>query len=142
MGEFIEEVNTVFDELDPENEVIRVDELNKMKNDARLALRKNEKEVKDKLAQLLAEHEENRPLSKSELKTAEQNVLKVKKRIGFIKEKSVEVKNKILKVKKAAEMTDNEVRESIIESRDWEKSVKEIVSNKEKAEEDSVGLDI
>ena len=69
--EFIEEVNTVFDELDPENEVMRVDELNKMKNDARLALRKNEKEVKDKLAQLLAEHEENRPLSKSELKTAE-----------------------------------------------------------------------
>ena len=68
--------------------------------------------------------------------------MKLKKRMGFIKEKSVEVKNVILKAKKAAEMTDNEIRECIIESRDWEKSVKEIVSRKEKAEEDSVGLDI
>ena len=99
-------------------------------------------EVKNRLTQLLAKYEENKPLSKGEQKIAENNVMKLKKRMGFIKEKSVEVKNVILKAKKAAEMTDNEIRECIIESRDWEKSVKEIVSRKEKAEEDSVGLDI
>ena len=39
-------------------------------------------------------------------------------------------------------MTDNKIRECIIESGGWEISVKEIVSSKEKAEEDSVGLNI
>ena len=140
--EFVEKVNTVMDELDEDNEVLRVDVLKEIINNATLALKKNEKEVKEKIVELLADYEDKRPLSKSELRTAEQNVLKMKKRIGFIKEKSVDVKKKILMVKDAAEMTDNEVREWIIESRDWEKYVKEIVSNKEKAEEDSVGLDI
>ena len=49
---------------------------------------------------------------------------------------------KILKVKKVAEMTDNEVREHIIESKDWERSVKDLVLSREKAEEDLVGLDV
>ena len=140
--EFIEEVNTVIDDLDEEIETLRVDELNKIIDDATGALKKNENEVKNKVAQLLAEYEENRPLSKKEQKDAELNVLKMLKRIGFIKEKSVAIKNKILKVKKAAEMTDNEVREHIIESKEWEKSVKELVSSREKAEEDLVGLDV
>ena len=116
--EFIEEVNTVIDELDEENEKERVELLSKMKSDAKKALRDNENEVKNKLAELLANYEENKPLSKQELKVVEQNAQKLRKRMGFVKEKSVEIKNTILKAKKAAEMTDNEVRECIMDSKD------------------------
>ena len=44
--DFIEEVNTVIDELDEENEALRVEELNKMKTEATSALMKNENEPK------------------------------------------------------------------------------------------------
>ena len=81
--DFIEEVDTVLDELDSDNEDVRVEELNKFKDDAKSAFKKNEKEVKDKIAQLLVEYEENRPLSKSEVKTAENNILKIKNKLGL-----------------------------------------------------------
>ena len=45
--DFIEEVNTVIDELDEEEEALRVEELNKLMDDATSALMKNENEVKD-----------------------------------------------------------------------------------------------
>ena len=139
---FIEEVNTVIDLLDEDVEQVRVEEVNKFKLDATAAVKKNEKDVKARAAAVMAEFEANKPLTKLEKKTDELKILKIQKRIGFIKEKSVEVKNNVLKVKKTKDMTDNEVREFISESKEWDKAVKEIVKSKEIVEEDSVGLDL
>ena len=80
-------------------------------------------------------------MSAADKKEESLKVEKVKIRMGFIKEKAVEAKNKIIKVKAVQDMNDIEIRECMIESKNWESSIKEIINSKEKAEEDAVGID-
>ena len=126
--EFIENVHAVIDELDEENEQTRINEISKFEVDARNALKKNEKEVKEKIMSVVYENKKNN----LEDANGDLQILKVKKRIGFIKEKSVSIKNEILEVKEAKDMTDNEVRERIHESKEWEKQLKKLLARKKR----------
>ena len=98
---FIKDVNTVMVELDKENEQTRIDEISKVEANARNALEKNEKEVKEKIKEVINEN-----------KTKNSNVNHEQSENGDVQVlKSVSIKSEILKVKKAKEMTVNEVRE-------------------------------
>ena len=81
---FIENVHTVIDELDEEKEQTRINEISKFEIDARNALKKNEKEVKEKIMSVVNEND-------SEDVNGDVQILKIKKIIGFIKEKSVSI---------------------------------------------------
>ena len=59
-------------------------------------------------------------------------------RIGFSKEKANNVINKVLKMKRAEDMDDYEIREHLIKLEDWKSDDRDIVSSKEKVLEDAV----
>ena len=120
----------------------RVITVNKLIEDLRSKLQNNEVAVKNKVAEVMSAYEANKPMSAADKKEESLKVEKVKKRMGFIKEKATEAKKKIMKVKAVNEMNDIEIRECMMESKNWESLVKEIVNSKEKAEEDAVGIDI
>ena len=139
---FIEEANRLIDELTTvdSEEVAQVAEVEGLMDELSKKFKKNEKDVKEKILEALTVHDASRPLSQSERKLETQKTEKVRKRMGFIKEKSTDLKRKILQLKQAKDMSDTEVREHVAEVKDWERTAKEITSAKETAEEDSVGL--
>ena len=101
---FIKDVNTVMVELDKENEQTRIDEISKIEVNARNALEKNEKEVKEKIKAIINENKTKNP-KVNHAQESENGDIQVLK--------SVSIKNEMLKVKRAKEMTENEVREKI-----------------------------
>ena len=125
---FIEEANGLIDELTTvdSEEVAKVAEVEGLMDELIKKFKKNEKDVKEKILEAVAVHDASRPLSQSEKKMESQKTEKVKKRIGFIKEKSMDLKRKILQLKKAKDMTDTEVREHVAEVKDWERTAKGI----------------
>ena len=137
-----EDLYKVIDLLDPNTEQVRIDELETILSELNNAIKKNEREVKDKMTEILDQAAANKPPSEEDLKKEELKAQKLIKRIGFLKEKAVENKNKVLKLKKASEMTDNEIREKFIESKNWEKITAEMCKSKEDIEAESVGLNI
>ena len=141
---FMELANSLIDDLDDTkvDDEQRVIIVNQLKVDMRNKLKKNEIDVKNKVVEVIAAYEADKPLSAADKKTESLKVEKVMKRMGFIKEKANDAKTKILKVKSVNDMNDIEVRENMLESKNWESLVKEIVHHKEKAEEDAVGIDI
>ena len=58
-------------------------------------------------------------------------------RIGFSKEKANNVINKVLKMKRAEDMDDYEIREHLIKLEDWKSDDRDIVSSKEKVLKDA-----
>ena len=108
----------------------RVISVNKLIEDLRSKLQNNEVAVKNKVAEVMSAYEANKPMSAADKKEESLKVEKVKKRMGFIKEKATEAKKKIMKVKAVNEMNDIEIRECMMESKNWESLVKEIVNSK------------
>ena len=140
----IEEANTLLDEFVDEEgvDLPRVNEVNQLKSSLTMKMKKNEKEVKEKIVEVLAEHEGSRPLTEAEKKVESQKVEKIKKRMGFIKDKAKAAEAKVAQDKACEVLTDTEVREKMCEVKDLERLVQEIITSKEKAEEDAVGLDV
>ena len=120
----------------------RVAEVSGIKESLTKKLKDNEKEVKQKIAELVAAEDASKPLSEVEKKSESLKAEKVKKRMGFIKEKAFEMKQKVIKLKTVKEMSETEVRENMSEVNDWDSKLEKLVSDKQKAEEDSIGLDI
>lgn len=123
---FIDLANSLLDDLDDTeaDDEQRVIIVNQLKDGIRNNLKKNEIDVKNKVLEVIADYEANKPMSAIDKKTESLKVEKVKKRMGFIKEKANDAKNKILKVKSVNEMNDIEVREYMLESKSWESLVK------------------
>ena len=136
---FVAKVDNLIDRLEDEE---KIQEVNDLLDELSVKLKKNEKEVKEKLLQVVADYDASKPLSEADKKLKAEKVAKVKTRIGFIKEKAVDFKNGILKLKVAKDMSDNEIRENMVEVKDWKIKANELVSSKEKTIEDSVGIDI
>ena len=137
-----EDLDKVIDELDPESEVERIGELEDIMRELKKAIMKNEKEVKDKMTELINEAAATKPRSTEEVKREEEATLKLQKKIGFLKEEAVENKNMILKLKKASDMTDNEIRKKLVDSKAWEKKAADLRKTREHIEAESTCLNI
>ena len=74
---------------------IRINETSKLEVDARNALMKNEKVVKEKKMSIVNENKKNDWGDAN----FDVQILKIKKRIGLLKEKSVSIKTEILDVR-------------------------------------------
>ena len=85
-----EALDKVVDELDPDTEKERINELENIMSGLTSALKKNECEVKDKMTEILDQATANKPRSEDELKKEEHTKQKLIKRIGFLKEKALE----------------------------------------------------
>ena len=103
---------------------------------------KNEEEVNKRLLEILATHAENKPPSEATIKEEKLKVIKLNTRIGFIKEKAKSLKNTILGQEMVKDMTDNEVREGMMENKKLEEQIEKLILSQEKLEEDAVGIDI
>ena len=97
----------------------RVTVVNELIESLRSKLKNNEVAVKNKVAEVMSAYEANKPMSAKDKKEESLKVEKVRKRMGFIKEKAIEAKKRILKVKAVNEMNDIEIRECMMESKNW-----------------------
>ena len=120
----------------------RIQEVSAVVDEVTARVKENEVKVKNKVAEVVAAHEASKPPSKGEEEAKALQTQKLKKRIGYIKESATELKQKVLKVKKVKDMTDAEVREGMEDLKTWEKISLNLNNSKQKADEDSVGLDI
>ena len=138
---FKDAADAVIDLLDIELEALRVEEIEALVKETSTAIKKNEKEVKEKITEVKVQAVVSAPQSEVEKRMDNQKVEKLKKRMEFLKEKAAASE---LKIEDASptEMTDNEIREKFVESKDWEKVCKEMIKTKEEIEEDCIGLDI
>ena len=111
---YIEQIDEAWSELQ-ENETDRLTQVELFKTDITNTLKDNERGVKEKMAELIAIQEANRP---EILKEKTVKVDKLKKRIEFIKAKAKDVTNKLKDVTDVENFTDNQIREYISESKD------------------------
>ena len=135
-------IDQVMDDLDPVTETEKIGELEKILSDLLEAVKKNEKEVMEKITEIVNQADANKPRNEEDLKKDEYNVLRLQKKIGCLKEKANKLKSSILKIKKVSEMTDNEIREKFIESKTWEKKVAEMEESRDAIDAESVGSKI
>lgn len=134
--------------------------LEKLKdNEANLTLlyRQHAKGIKEKMIQLLTNHNSTRPLTAAE--TTSLDIQKQKEMREQQKEakqldsrqkrceikmkntvkKSREIQRLVDEVKSVDEMSENEVRQFLLESRAWEKKTEDLTKTKESIEEDFIG---
>ena len=78
----IEEANTLLDKFVKKEGIDkpRVDEVNQLKNSLTRKMKNNEKEVKERIIEVLADHEGSRPLTEAEKKVESQKAEKIKKK--------------------------------------------------------------
>ena len=150
----------LLDELEVGNpsDVIRINELKSISTELSNAFKKNDKDVKDKFVQLVAEYETNRPMSvaeKSNLEALEQKEARIRdkeKREAEVRKEKMELKMKsainkfkelnstVSKIKATREMSEQEIREYLLESKKWEKKIEDFTGVKETIDQDSVGM--
>ena len=133
--------DVVIDLLDINTEQLRVDEIEALVLELSTDIKKNEKEVKEKITEIISQAALNAPRSEEDKRLDAQKIEKLQKRMEFLTEKA---KANVLKVAnlKPNVMTDNEVREKYNEVKDWEKACKEMIKSKEEIQEDCIGLDV
>ena len=136
--------NNFIDELneDDQTDETRITEISGLKKDLTAKLIKNEKEVNERLSEVLAAKAEMNPPEDTTRKEENIKAERLKTRMGFIQERASGIKSIILKMKKAKDMTDREIRKSMVEVKDLEDKLEKIVQSKEKLEEDAVGTDM
>ena len=136
--------NNFIDELneDDQTDETRITEISGLKKDLTAKLIKNEKEVNERLSEVLTAKAEMNPPENTTRKEENIKAERLKTRMGFIQERASGIKSIILKMKKAKDMTDREIRKSMVEVKDLEDKLEKIVQSKEKLEEDAVGTDM
>ena len=122
-----------------EEDRVRINEINTIIQDLSTKLRDNEKKVKNKMAELIDAHDSKKTKDSSSKETEKEKFLV---RIKHIKNNAEDLKSKIDKLPSFDEMSDCEVIEVMEEFKSWEKGAKEISIRWQKAQEDSVGLEI
>ena len=131
----------IIDLLDPDIESLIVEEIEALVRELSTAIKKNEKEVKEKITEVMEQAFDIAPRNEVYKKVENQKAEKLKKRMEFLKEKTAASELKVEDLI-PADITDNEIREKYIEAKEWEKVCKEMVKSKEDIEEDCIGLDI
>ena len=133
--------DSVIDLLDIDTNTLRVDEIETLVSELSTAIKKNEKEVKEKITDVKAQAAVNAPRSDEDKRREAQKVEKIEKRMEFLNNKAAANELKVVNLK-PKEMTDNEVREKYIEAKDWEKSCKEMIKCTEEIQEECIGIDV
>ena len=150
-------LDELIEDLDDTNEVdlVRISQLELMSDELAKYFRDNDKAVKDKFA----DYEVSRPLSvaekaafddkrskeekdrQKELKSAEEKKEKTVLKIQNAVRKFKDLNRSVSKVKATSEMSEQEIREHLQESKKWEKKVEDFTSAKETIEQELVGVD-
>ena len=138
---YIEEVEVVLDCLESTEEE-RIALVNKLIDDATSAMKKNEKEVKEKITSLIAANVTSVGTLDVEEAKSKVKVDKLQKRIDRVKEKAEDGKKKATDLAVNSSTTDNEIREFLHKSKKLESLMEELVKNKDDIDEESIGLDI
>ena len=140
----------------------RIAEIETLDNAASDKFKRNARDVKNKMLELLADYETSRPTAdveaqnlqftrdkvqkeaEKEAKIAQQNKLKVELKMKNATKKSQDLKKKINPVlsKDCETMSDQEIRENLLNSKNWEKEVEALTTSKEAIELDAIGIDV
>ena len=145
-----EKIDSLILNLDPEDpdDVKKIKQLEGVDKGIKAKFKKNSKEVKDRFAQLKAEFESSRPLSAAEKLTFDQEKKKVvekKKKaelkMGSLLSKSQDLSRKMLELADVNTMTEKEIRENMLKTRDWEKEIDDLKTKKLELDMDLVGVE-
>ena len=138
----------------------RIAQIKKINNDLGQKFKTNDTEVKMKFVTMIADYEVNKPITpaeKSQLdimaakqkkekdkeaKVAKENEEKAILKIKNAVKKFSDLKKKITDVKSIEEMSEQEIREKLIESQKWEKKIEEFTSVKEAIDQELVTVDV
>ena len=92
--------DSVIDLLDIDTEKLRVDEIETLLSELSTAIKKNEKEVKEKITNVNAEAAVNAPRSDEEKRHEVQKIEKLEKRMEFLNEKAAANELKVVNLKR------------------------------------------
>ena len=133
--------DTLIIDLEENDEQDRINEIEAILNEIKQAKDTNELLVQQKMAQVLAEDENNKPPDPKEQRKKEELKAKMKIKKSFVEEKCRTLTQKVLVFKKAKEMSNDEVRFALKESRNWERKLEQIVNGQQSFYEECVPLD-
>ena len=133
VDQFLEKVDEIANEIDEEKDHQRYEIVRKFEIDTIKSRKKNEEEVKLKMAELISSQESS---------SAKIEVEIIKHSIANLKEKSVKIKEKVLKMEEVSRMTDNEVREGLIEIKEIVKKAEELEKDREKTIMESMKINV
>ena len=85
----------IIDLLDPDIESLRVEEIEALVRELSTAIKKNEKEVKEKITEVMEQAFDIAPRNEVDKKVENQKAEKLKKRMEFLKEKLLQVNLKL-----------------------------------------------
>ena len=132
--------------LEDSKDKVAIDTLKVAEENLQKLFRKNAKQVKEAIVQLIDQNETSRPVSASEAreKDKEERLAREKKervelKMRNITKKCTELTNIIDTVDEPQGMTENEVRENLLESKDWQRTANELRKQKEIIEEEMIG---
>ena len=146
-GVFEETRDTIYDlitDLDEEADKERISKLKQIDKQLTDKFKKNEKEVREEMIKLLAANDENTngSVKSKEDKAIEEKTLKFKIRMENHLKKTKALNETILAVGNCDEMSEQEVRKNLMESKEWEKKVDNLLTGKETIDEETVGLEL
>ena len=146
-GVFEETRDTIYDlitDLDEEADKERISKLKQIDKQLTDKFKKNEKEVREEMIKLLAANDENTngSVKSKEDKAIEEKTLKFKIRMENHLKKTKALNETILAVGNCDEMSEQDVRKNLIESKEWEKKVDNLLTGKETIDEETVGLEL
>ena len=144
-GVFEETRDTIYDlitDLDEEADKERISKLKQIDKQLTDKFKKNEKEVREEMIKLLAANDENTngSVKSKEDKAIEEKTLKFKIRMENHLKKTKALNETILAIGNCDEMSEQEVRKNLMESKEWEKKVDNLLTGKETIDEETVGL--
>ena len=132
--------------LEDSKDKVAINTLKVAEENLQKLFRKNAKQVKEAIVQLIDQNETSRPVSASEAreKDKEERLAREKKervelKMRNITKKCTELTNIIDTVDEPQGMTENEVRENLLESKDWQRTANELRKQKEIIEEEMIG---
>ena len=139
---------------------LRIQQIEKLDTDLSKQCKLNAKQVKEKMVQLLTAFEASRPLSsleenkldlmkrkevresEKEAKMAQEKKQKTELKMKNAVKKWQYLSKKVLSIKHTEQLSEQEIREHLIQSKNWEKQVSDLATYKENIDEDMIGIDI
>ena len=143
--EFQETRNQIYDlltDLDEEKDPQEIAQLRQIDKQLADRFKQNDKSVMEEMRRLKGETEDSfsRAAKEKEDKVKEEKALKLEVRMKNHAKKTVALKETILAVGSCDDMSEQEIRKNLLESKEWEKKVDTLVTGKEAIDEEVVGL--
>ena len=144
-GEFEKVRDNIYDlitDLNEKADLQRIDQLKQIDKQLAEKFKQNDKAVKEEMLRLIGETEDlsSRTVRLQEDKVKEEKALKLEVRMKNHLKKTKDLNETIQAVGACDNMSEQEIRKNLLESKEWEKKVDSLVTVKEAIDEEIVGL--